>query len=286
MECFDGNVLEYHYFMTLFRQVVESKAEDPRGRLTKLIKYTVGDPRDLIKHCIQLSSNEDFTKAKYLLEKMYGKPHRILASYKKEVNDWPQIKFGDSIGLRKFHSFLLKCRSVAANQRWNTLNSLDILCMMASKLPDSLTGRWNREVANIRRHHRREPDLEDFIMYIEEETMLMSDPLFSREALSELNTVKERSSRRNKVKGFLTVSDGKAAADDKNNKKPPHCPLYNNGHDLDECRNFNEMEVVGRSKFLSKQKLCYVYCEKISQSHKVIKSNCASVHYPVCSNWL
>ena len=28
MECFDGNVLEYHYFMTLFREVLESKIED------------------------------------------------------------------------------------------------------------------------------------------------------------------------------------------------------------------------------------------------------------------
>ena len=44
-------------------------------------------------------------------------------------------------------------------------------------------------------------------MYIEEETTLMSDPLFSREALSELIAVKERPARRNKVKGFLTVSD-------------------------------------------------------------------------------
>ena len=180
MECFDGNVLEYHYFMALFREVVESKIEDPRGRLTRLIKYTVGDARDLIKHCIQLPSNEGFTQAKYLLEKMYGNPHRMLASYRKEVKDWPQIKFGDSRGFRKFHSFLLKCRSVAANQRWNTLNSPDILYMMASKLHGGLTERWKREVSKIRRHHRREPDLEDFIMYIEEETMLMmSDPLFS-----------------------------------------------------------------------------------------------------------
>ena len=52
MECFDGNVLEYHYFMALFREVVESKIEDPRCRLARLIKYTVGDTRDLIKHCI------------------------------------------------------------------------------------------------------------------------------------------------------------------------------------------------------------------------------------------
>ena len=251
IECFDGNVLEYHYFMALFREVVESKIEDPRGRLTRLIKYTVGDARDLIKHCIQLPSNEGFTQAKYLLEKMYGNPHRMLASYRKEVKDWPQIKFGDSRGFRKFHSFLLKCRSVAANQRWNTLNSPDILYMMASKLHGGLTERWKREVSKIRRHHRREPDLEDFIMYIEEETMLMSDPLFSQEALSELNTVKERPARRNKVKDFLTVSGEKDAANDKNNKKkPPHCPLCNSSHDLDECRNFNEMEVEGRSKLL------------------------------------
>ena len=105
-------------------------------------------------------------------------------------------------------------------------------------------------------------------MYIEEETILMSDPLFSREALSELNTVKERPARRNKVKGFLTVSDEKAAADDKNyKKKQPHCPLCNSSYDSDECRNFNEMEVEGRNKFLSKQKLCYGCYEKTSQSH-------------------
>ena len=219
MECFDGNVLEYHYFMALFREVVKSKIEDQRGRLTRPIKYTVEDARDLI----QLSSNEGFTQTKYLIEKMYGNANMILATYRKEVKDWPYIKFGDSRGFRKFHRFMLKCRSVAANQRWNTLNSPDILCMMASKLPGVLTEGWNRDVSKIRRHHRREPDLEDFIMYIEEETMLMSDPLFSREALSELNIVKERPARRNKVKGFLTVSDRRAAADDRGSCHTVHC---------------------------------------------------------------
>ena len=50
---------------------------------------------------------------------------------------------------------------------WDTLTSTDVYCVMASKLPGGLTKRWNRKVWNIRRHHRREPDLEDFIMYIE-----------------------------------------------------------------------------------------------------------------------
>ena len=64
------------------------------------------------------------------------------------------------------------------------------------------------------------------------------------------------------------MSGIKAAADDKNHKKkPPHCSLCNSSHDLDECRNFSKTEVEGRSKFLSKQKLCYGCYEKISQSH-------------------
>ena len=49
MEIFDGNPLNYRYFMTLFREVVESKIEDPRGRLTRLIKYTTGEAKELIK---------------------------------------------------------------------------------------------------------------------------------------------------------------------------------------------------------------------------------------------
>ena len=68
MEPFDGNTLNYHYFIALFKEVVESKIDDIRGRLTRFIKYTIGDAKELIKHCIELPSNEEFKNTKYLLE--------------------------------------------------------------------------------------------------------------------------------------------------------------------------------------------------------------------------
>ena len=40
--------------MALFCEVVETKIEDLRGRLTRLLKYIVGEAKKLIKHCIQL----------------------------------------------------------------------------------------------------------------------------------------------------------------------------------------------------------------------------------------
>ena len=33
IETFDGSVLNYHYFTALFREVVESKVDDPREKL-------------------------------------------------------------------------------------------------------------------------------------------------------------------------------------------------------------------------------------------------------------
>ena len=184
-ETFDGNILNYHYFIALFREVVESKVDDPGEKLTRLIKYTSGDAREPIKHCIQLPSNEGFKHAKYLLEKVYGNPHKILASYRKEVKNWQAIRFGDVIAFRRFHNFLLRGKSVTTNQEWNALDTPDILCMLTSKLPSGIMERWNREVLKIRRQQHREPNLADFTKYVEDELVLMSDSLFSRQALSE-----------------------------------------------------------------------------------------------------
>ena len=57
--------------------------------------------------------------------------------------------------------------------------------MLTSKLPGRLIDRWNRTVQAIRRKQTREPDLQDLIQFVEEETTLMNDLLFSREALHE-----------------------------------------------------------------------------------------------------
>ena len=46
---------------------------DARGRLTRLIKYTSGDAKELIKHCIHRPAHEGYEEAKQLLKERYGK---------------------------------------------------------------------------------------------------------------------------------------------------------------------------------------------------------------------
>ena len=44
-DCFDGNPLDYRYFMAIFKEVVEIRIDDPRGRLIRLIKYTIAEAK-------------------------------------------------------------------------------------------------------------------------------------------------------------------------------------------------------------------------------------------------
>ena len=87
IDTFSGDHLEYHYFMEVFKEVVEKRIEDTRGRLTRLIKYKTGEAKDLIKHCIQQPSAEGYENAMELLENRYGDPLKILAIYRREIKN-------------------------------------------------------------------------------------------------------------------------------------------------------------------------------------------------------
>ena len=52
IDVFLGNPLEYYYFMEIFKEVVEKRIKNPREDSQRLIKYTTGEAKDLIKHCM------------------------------------------------------------------------------------------------------------------------------------------------------------------------------------------------------------------------------------------
>ena len=57
--------------MSIFKEVAEDRIEDPTGRLIRLIKFTDGEARELIKPCVQQATHLGYQNAKMLLEKRY-----------------------------------------------------------------------------------------------------------------------------------------------------------------------------------------------------------------------
>ena len=151
IDVFDGNPLEFNYFLATFKEVVEQKVDDPRGRLTRLIKYTTGEAKELIKNCIQENPSTGYLHAMSLLKDHYGNEHFIARAYIQELRKWEPLKLGDSKSFRKFFSFLIKCKTCMAGGRYlSELNFPDILQVLQSKLPYNLQDKWNRLAIKLR----------------------------------------------------------------------------------------------------------------------------------------
>ena len=69
----------------MFREAVEKRMKDPQRKLTRLINPTSGEAKELAKPFIHDRPEYGFANARRLLEKQYGNPHKLLASYKKEI---------------------------------------------------------------------------------------------------------------------------------------------------------------------------------------------------------
>ena len=88
---------------------------------------------------------------------------------------------------------------------WNVLDNPEVICMLVSKLPGSVRDRLNKKVLNIRRKFCQEPQLEDFIKVIDEETTLVNDLLFSREAVDEFSSEAENRRKRRNFKTLASI---------------------------------------------------------------------------------
>src|SRR5215469_1491033 len=74
---FNGDYTKYKEFLISFHTNIESKCDSEMHKLNYLMKYTKGEPNNIVSSCINLDENQCFIKAKQMLEKQYGNPNRI-----------------------------------------------------------------------------------------------------------------------------------------------------------------------------------------------------------------
>ena len=67
-------------------------------------------------------------------------------------------------------------------QSWNALDSPEILSMMIFKFLPHIRDRWNEKVSSFRERQQKQPTISDLSYFLEEESALVNDPLFSNSA--------------------------------------------------------------------------------------------------------
>ena len=122
---------------------------------------------------------------------------------------------------------------------------------------------------DVRTKEHREGTLGDFIKLIHEETMLVNDPLFSKEAVDPYTDKKlsKQDNSKKRINTFATHSKS-----DKEEKRDiqagdPLCVACNEDHPLDSCKIFMEKTLKERTKLLANKRLCYGCYQPMTSNH-------------------
>ena len=259
IERFSGNAMDFPFFITSFEEAVEKKVPDEKTRLQHLMSHVEGTAKELVESCIYLPSSECYQRAKQLLKERYGNPYIVNAEYRRQLTSWTKLKPNDVASFISFENFLIKYQSSMRAIGRESDGSIELLQLLQSKLPSYLQDRWSRKAYQIRKELKREATIDDFIKRFHEETEIISDPLFSRDAITEAYKDNNRdSSKRNpRARSFgIGAKEVVCACCGKKN------------HVLEKCFKFNKLNPSERKNLVFKSRLCFRCLQPVTDSHR------------------
>jgi hypothetical protein len=258
---FDGNYFDYPVFIRAFEVIIEGRVSSNRDRLYFLNKYTTGKANEVIKAFITSSSESSYTKAKQLLAERYGDPHRVSDAYKVKLKKWPKVKDGDSVGYQEYSDFLCRCAEIMKEMIYmDDLNSSETLKLISGKLPTYSGVRWCRYAFDIKKNKYRPVVFEDIVKFIKEEAELVTDPVFSPDAMKadrkrELEKEMGKKLKSRGVNNFDTLASQKFGV--KVNEAVADCVKCLKSHHLNDCEDFRRLTLRERQQFVKKSGLCF-----------------------------
>ena len=213
----------------------------------------------MIRHCINDDKSTCYTLAMKLLEQHYGDPHRIASAYLKELGQWPKLSANNSAEFRSFNRFLIKCKIYKNKDNFLTeLDSAETLRTLVLKLPLHLQDKWGRKADDIRSKRNKIPSFLDFCEFIDVESRIINDPLFSREALHGASKPVD-----NKTPAMASMATGMEVQP--TSQACHMCGTAN--HDLDDCEEYKKLARSAKVKFLYEKKLCYACYGNKTNNH-------------------
>ena len=120
--------------------------------------------------------------------------------------------------------------------------------MLLSKLPGNIRDKWVRQVMRVRRDEHKEATLRHFIKFIHNETMVVNDPLFSKETIEQFSETRNiiQGGVRKRISNFSTKASNK---DVFHEFSKDICIACGNAHKLDTCDIFLEKHLQDRRCF-------------------------------------
>ena len=216
---FSGDPMDYKRFLRQFNSRVVVNADTEEECMNYLEQFTDGEAHRVV--CGFGHLDNGYHAALQELDLRYGNPRVIVSSFIRKALDWHPIRADDPKGLNEFSIFLSECLyAVKSVNTGGTLDSLEDLKRLISKLPFHMHDRWRNRVLGSSTY--RHPDFDQFVAFVREEARKSNDPAFGREAISKYTT-----DQRDKRQGKLKVKASYAVMAEEDKQSDPKVSITN-----------------------------------------------------------
>ena len=176
---FDGDPLKYWSFIRAFNNTVDKKSTDDGARLVSLFQFCTGKAKKLIQCCMIKEPAEGYLLAKKLLKERFGNDDIIAQAWIDKIVNRQDVK--NSIDLQDYADDLRCCQETLVSMGYiSEMENRRSLCLIADKLPSYLKTRWLKKNYDIKSDKKRNPRLDDMILFITSAAREANDPIFGK----------------------------------------------------------------------------------------------------------
>ena len=122
-DVFSGDPLKYPVWAKAFEMLIESRAINSAEKLHYLGKYVSGEAKAIVEGFMLLDGDDAYERAKKQLSKRFGNSFAVASTFRKRLDELPQVAPNDDHGLRKYADLLVQCEK--AMERMSILKVLD-----------------------------------------------------------------------------------------------------------------------------------------------------------------
>ena len=269
---FTGDPLEFKSFINNFETYVEPRVSDEKTLLCLLLQHCTKPVKNKIEH---FSDHDEhcYTLAKQRLRREYGSPWIISDVCEQRLKKFATIKSSDAKELKLFSELLEKTSVIIRDiQNYTSLNSLDTLAELVSKLPYELKRRWVKRSVQIENSFGHLANFAHFVEFVRQE----ADEINSLFGLRSLGCTSSTRSRAKASYGVVTSRQSKTFHPKSNSANA--CWFCNcNSHKLLECKKFKECSAQERSSFVKSAKLCHKCLSSKHRTPECKRSNTCTI---------
>ena len=253
-EAFDGkDLMQFPLWRTTFEALLNRGAMTAVDKLNLLTRFVKGEAKLAIQGYLLMPPDIAFERAYRLLNDRYGDNFLIAGAFKNRLKTWPKLSGTDSTSLRSFVDFLRQCHAI--KHSLPALRSLDDEAENAElvkKLPPWLARKWTRRVSTQRRATGEFPTFDEFVSFLEEEDLIVHDPL--------IRTLQKSEGAKERRTGASFASDSRPDYPNPGagvGRSFGTCVYCGEKHSLQICRKFGSRAYEERQQYIRNHRLCF-----------------------------